>query len=204
MIRFFLLPATTVFVCLALASCATIKEQVKTEPVTWAAEQVKRQQVNAWEVRGRFGVQTELSGGSMDIIWKNDGENFSIHLIAPLGAGSYLVQGDKSQATIRFPDGSTKTLDNIDDVFSSMLEIDLPVSAVKDWIRGIPSKTLSIEHISWDEKGHLNQVDKSGWRVEMARYTGDRMPMPHNIYLSREGEVELDMRLVIRQWLIDN
>jgi len=204
MIRFFSFPATIVFVCLALVSCATIKEQVKTEPATWAAEQIKRQQVSSWEVRGRLGVQAELTGGSMDIIWKNDGENFSIRLIAPLGAGSYLVQGDKSEATIRFPNGSTKTINNIDDVFSSMLEIDLPVSAVKDWIRGIPSKTLSIEHISWDEKGQLNQVDQAGWHVEMARYAGNQIPMPHKIYLSREGEVELDMRLVIRRWLIDN
>ena len=81
MIRFFSFPATIVFVCLALISCATIKEQVKTEPATWAAEQIKRQQVNSWEVRGRLGVQAELTGGSMDIIWKNDGENFSIRLI---------------------------------------------------------------------------------------------------------------------------
>ncbi|VAW51486.1 hypothetical protein MNBD_GAMMA05-2082 [hydrothermal vent metagenome] len=204
MIRFLSFPVTIAFVCLALVSCATVKEQVSTEPASWGGELVKRQQLNTWEMRGRLGVQTDVTGGSMDIIWKNDGDNFSIRLIAPLGAGSYLVQGDKSQAEIRFPNGSTKTIKNIDDVFSSMLEVDLPASAVKDWIRGIPSKTLPVEQISWDEKGHLNRVKQSSWNVEMVRYTGDKMPMPHKIYLSREGEAELDMRLVIRQWLIDN
>jgi outer membrane lipoprotein LolB len=204
MIRFLSFPFAIGFVCLLLVSCATIKEQVKTEPASWAAEQAKRQQIKTWEVRGRLGVQTELTGGSMDIIWKNDGDDFSIRLIAPMGAGSYLVQGDKGQAVIRFPNGSTKTIKNIDNVFSSMLEVDLPASAVKDWIRGIPSKTLSVEQISWDKKGHLNRVKQAGWNVEMTKYAGDKIAMPHNIYLSRDGESELDMRLILRQWLIDN
>jgi len=204
MIRSLSFPVTIVFACLALISCATVKEQVKTEPDTWAAELVKRQQINTWEMRGRLGVQTDVTGGSMDIIWKNDGENFSIRLIAPLGSGSYLVQGDNQQAEIRFPNGSTKTINDVDDVFRSMLEVDLPASAVKDWIRGIPSKKLSVEQISWDEKGHLNRVKQSSWNAEMVKYVGDGIPMPHNLYLSRDGEEELDIRLVVRQWLIDN
>jgi len=204
MIRFLSFPVTIGFVCLALVSCATIKEQVKTEPASWTAELVKRQQINVWEMRGRLGVQTDTTGGNMDIIWKNDGDSFSIRLIAPFGAGSYLVQGNKSQAEIRFPDGATKTINNIDDIFSSMLEVDLPASAVKDWIRGIPSKTLSVEQINWDEQGHLSRVKQSSWNVEMVKYAGDEMPMPHNIYVSRDGEAEFDMRLVIRQWLVDN
>ena len=192
------------FACLTLASCATVREKIKVEPASWAVEKLERQQIDTWEVRGRLGIQTDVTGGSMDIIWKSDGDDFSIRLLAPMGAGSYLVQGDKDHAEIRFPNGSTKTIKNIDNVFSSMLEVDLPASAVKDWIRGIPSRTLSVEQISWDKKGHLNRVKQAGWNVEMTKYSGDKTAMPHNIYLSRDGESELDMRLILRQWLIDN
>jgi len=204
MIRDLSFPLAIGFACFVLASCATVKEEIKVEPASWAVEKLERQQIDTWEVRGRLGIQTDVTGGSMDIIWKSDGDDFSIRLLAPMGAGSYLVQGDKDHAEIRFPNGSTKTIKNIDNVFSSMLEVDLPASAVKDWIRGIPSRTLSVEQISWDKKGHLNRVKQAGWNVEMTKYSGDKTAMPHNIYLSRDGESELDMRLILRQWLIDN
>ena len=190
--------------CLIIASCATVKEQITTEPAAWVAEQQKRQQVNNWEIRGRLGVQTETTGGTLDIIWKNADEDYSIRLIAPLGSGSYLIQGNSDYAEIRFPDGKTDIVSSIDVVFTSILDVDLPASAVKDWIRGLPSKTLTVEQISWNEQGLLNTIKQSGWNVEMSKYTGDKILMPHVIYLSRDGDDELDVRLVLRQWLIDN
>ena len=187
-----------------LASCATVKEQVTTEPAGWMAEQQKRQQIKSWEIRGRLGVQTENDGGTLDIIWKQSELDFSIRLIAPLAAGNYLVQGNGDSAEIRFPDGQIETVNNIDDVFSSILEVNLPANAVKDWIRGLPAKTLSVENISWNDQGLLNTIKQSGWNVEMKKYTGKKILLPHVIYLSRDDDIELDIRLVLRQWLIDS
>lgn len=194
----------TFLVCLVLVSCATVKQRVSTEPAGWLAEQQKRQQIKMWEIRGRLGVQTENNGGSMDLIWKQSEEEYSIRLIAPLGAGTYLIQGDNDLAEIRFPDGEKKVVSNIDDIFSSVLEIDLPANAVKDWVRGLPAHSLSVENISWNEQGLLETVKQSGWNVEMKKYTGNDILLPHAIYLSRDDNVELDVRLVLRQWLVDN
>jgi len=187
-----------------LASCATVKELVTTEPAGWVAEQQKRQQIKSWEIRGRLGVQTENDGGTLDIIWKQSEQDFSIRLIAPLAAGNYLVQGNGDSAEIRFPDGQIETVNNIDDVFSSILEVNLPANAVKDWIRGLPAKTLTVENISWNDQGLLNTIKQSGCNVEMKKYTGTRILLPHVIYLSRDDNTELDIRLVLRQWLIDS
>ena len=209
MVRHFLFYLVINFASLMLVSCATVKEQVIekeqviTEPAGWVAEQHKRQQIENWEIRGRLGVQTESNGGSLDIIWKQSDKDFSIRLIAPLGAGSYLIQGDSYFAEVHFPDGHKEIISSIDDVFSSALEIDLPANAVKDWIRGIPAKSLSIENISWNDQGLLDKIKQSGWNVEMKKYTGNKILLPHVIYLSRDDNAELDVRLVLRQWLID-
>ena len=209
MSRHFLYYFAINFACLILVSCATVKqqlvekEQVIAEPAGWAVEQHKRQQIKIWEVRGRLGVQTETNGGSVDIIWKQSDKDFSIRLIAPLAAGSYLIQGNSDFSEVRFPDGRKEVVSSIDDVFSSALEIDLPASAVKDWIRGIPAKSLSIENISWNDQGLLDRIKQSGWNVEMKKYTGNGILLPHAIYLSRDDNVELDVRLLLRQWLID-
>ena len=191
-------------VCLIIASCATVKEQTTIEPAGWMAEQQMRAQIKTWEIRGRLGVQTENNGGTLDIIWKQSGQDYSIRLIAPLGAGTYLVQGNNDYAEIRFPDGEKKIVNNVNEIFTSTLEVDLPVNALKDWIRGLPSKELTVEQISWNEQGLLNKIKQSGWNIEMKKYTGNSILLPHVIYLSRDDNIELDIRLALRQWLVDN
>ncbi len=204
MIRFFSFHLSISLACLILASCAVIKEQTSTiEPVGWMEEQQKRQQIQIWEIRGRLGVQTESNGGTLDIIWKQSEQDFSIRLLAPLGAGTYLIQGDKDFAEIRFPDGQKKIIYDIDDVFSSTLEVDLPATAIKDWIRGLPARNLSIEYTSWNDLGLIDRIKQSGWNVEMKKYTGNKILLPHTIYLTRDDDTELDIRLALRQWLLD-
>ena len=197
-------PFMVALACLTLVSCASLKEHTTTESVDWLAEQQKRQQIKIWEIRGRLGVQTEDNGGSMDIIWKQSEQEFSIRLIAPLGAGTYLIQGNNDLAEIRFPDGQRKFVSNIDEVFSTALEIDLPANAVKDWVRGLPAKSLSVEDSRWNEQGLLERVKQSGWNVEMKKYTGNKILLPHAIYLTHDNNEELDVRLVLRQWLVDD
>lgn len=204
MIRYVSFSPVISLACLLLVSCATVKQQITTEPAAWAAEQQKRQQIKNWEIRGRLGVQTETNGGSMDIIWKNADQDYSIRLIAPLAAGNYLVQGNNDYAEIRYPDGKIDIVSDIDVVFSSILDVNLPASAVRDWIRGLPSKALPVERISWNEQSLPGKIEQSGWNVELSRYTGKEILMPHVIYLNRDGNDELDVRLVLRQWLIDN
>lgn len=203
-------PLAISLACLMLISCTTVKEQVEKQtpaslqPAGWIAEKVKRQQVSNWEIRGRLGLQTEKTGGSMDIIWKQAGEDYTIRLIAPLGAGNYMIQGGKDFAEIRFPDGEKQIIDNVDDIFASALEVDLPTSAIKDWVRGLPAGALPVKQIEWNEQGLIKRVKQSGWNVEMTRYSGTKVSMPHSIFVSRENNDDLDVRLVLRQWLVDN
>ena len=213
-IRHYFLPLIASIFVLALSSCAVIEEKAAVEPVIkpesptkpvnkWVEEQKKRQAIQMWEVRGRLGVQTEKTGGSSDIIWKQSEKDYSIHLIAPLGAGSYMIQGNDDYAEIRYPDGRKEIIDNVDEVFLSTLEVDLPVTAIRDWLRGLPAKSLSVDHISWNAKGLVHKLEQSGWRVELKKYTGVKMLFPHAIYVSRDDKPELDIRLLLRQWLVD-
>lgn len=209
MIRYYLSKLIISFALLLLASCAAITdktelEETNIEPAGWALEKQKREQITDWEIRGRLGVQTETNGGTMDVFWKQSEQDFSIRFIAPLGAGTYLINGNSEYAEIRFPDGKKETVDNIDEIFKATLDVDLPANAVKDWIRGLPAKSLTIDEIDWNGQGLLNTIKQSGWNVELKKYTGDDVLLPHAIYLSRDDNEELDIRLVLRLWMIDN
>lgn len=215
MIRSLSLPFVISLMSLLLVSCATITEPptkespikeltVKEKASKWLAEKKKRQQIKIWEIRGRLGVQTETTGGSADIIWKQSEREYSIHLIAALGAGSYLIMGNDEFADVRFPDGRKETIDNVDQAFLSTLQVDLPVTAIRYWLRGLPAENLPVKNISWNSKGLIHKLEQSGWNVEMKKYAGAKILMPHNIYLTRDDNPELDIRLVLRQWLVDS
>lgn len=210
MSRHFLSPFAVSIACLMIVSCATVQKPsdeasvAQQEPAGWVAEKQTRQQIVNWEIRGRLGLQTERTGGSMDLIWKQSGDDFTIRLIAPLGAGSYLIQGGKDFADIRFPDGKKQTLEDIDDVFSSTLGVDLPASAIKDWVRGLPAAAMPVDGTDWNQHGLINRLQQSGWNVEMTKYSGTKILLPHAIYVSRDDDSELDIRLILRQWLVDN
>ncbi len=219
MIRPLSFPLTVSLICLSLVSCATIEEQATiepsikepstiehstTEPPNWLAEQKKRQKIKIWEIRGRLGVQTEKNGGSVDITWKQAEREYSIRLIAPLGAGSYLILGNDEYADVRYPDGKRETIDNVDQAFASTLQVNLPVTAIRYWLRGLPAKGLPVTSIKWNDKGLIDRLEQSGWNVEMKKYTGTKILLPHSIYLSRDDDPELDIRLILRQWLVDS
>jgi outer membrane lipoprotein LolB len=180
------------------------KKQIDKVPVGWIGEQAQRKKISQWEVRGRLGIQSEYNGGSLDIIWKQAGDDFSMRLIAPLGAGTYLIQGNKTFAEIRFPDGKKKIINSIDEIFASTFDVDLPASALIDWVRGLPASALTLETIDWNEQGLMKYAEQSGWNIDISRYAGDEIAMPHAIYLSRDDNAELDIRLLLRRWLLDD
>ena len=179
------------------------EKKKRTIPVGWEEQEVIREAIHRWELRGRLGVQTATDGGMMDIIWKQSANEFSIRLIAPLGAGSTLIQGAEDYATIRYPDGSKETIDDVDTVFSQALNVDLPASALKDWVRGLPASKLGLQKRTWNKLGLIERLQQSGWQVEMKEYTGTDIQMPHAIYLGHKDREELDIRLLLKQWLID-
>ncbi len=202
-----------------LVSCATVDQQAaetelsaeekqallkKQQPAHWQQEKQDRQQIRSWEIRGRIGIQTKDNGGSMDLIWKQSVDEYSIRLIAPLAAGNYLIQGEQDHAEIRYPDGSSKNIENTDDIFLTSLDVDLPTSAIKDWVRGLPASEIGIDDVQWNEHGLINRIRQSGWNVEMKKYAGAKILLPHSIYISRDDDEDLDIRLVLRQWLLDD
>jgi outer membrane lipoprotein LolB len=173
-------------------------------PAGWEASKAQREKISQWELRGRLSVQTQHDGGVMDLVWRQFDDVYSIHLIAPLGAGSYMIEGNADYAVIRYPDGERQTVEDIDSVFEKVLEVKLPVSALKDWVRGLPAHKLPVDKIVWNDKGLINRLYQSGWNVEMTRYTGGHLLMPHAIYLGHLKQSDIDVRLILNQWLIDN
>ena len=184
-----------------LASCASISEQVLDRPADWEARLQQHQQIEDWTIKARLGVQSETDGGSFDVFWQQLADAYDIRLIAPMGQGAVLINGDNNGVTISLADGQTEYSHDADELFTSMTGLSLPVNGLQDWLRGMPIQGEEIQNISWNEHGQLYKFEQRGWRVEMGRYKAVAdYELPHAFYLEREDQPELSVRLLVREW----
>lgn len=183
-----------------LTSCSSLPKTTSIIPDGWQDTIERSQQINTWKVRGRLGVQTEDNGGSLDLIWSQQGEAYTIRLIAPFGQGTIFIKGDASGVTIKTTEGE-EYAENADALLASSLGIDMPVTGLRDWLRGIPMSDKPVSGQQWNSHGQLYRLIQASWNIEMSEYqqVGDHL-LPHTFYLSRDDRPELSIRLLIRQW----
>jgi outer membrane lipoprotein LolB len=184
-----------------LSSCASISEQVLERPADWESRLQHQQQLSEWTIKARLGVQTETEGGSFDVFWQQMADAYEIRLLAPMGRGAVLINGDSAGVSISRADGKTEYSHDADALFASMTGLSLPVNGLQDWLRGMPIQGENIHHISWNEHGQLYRLEQRGWQVEMSRYkTIAGYELPQQFYLEREDQPELSVRLLVREW----
>jgi outer membrane lipoprotein LolB len=183
-----------------LAACSYLPELTTTMPENWQDTLAHRHQIGSWKLQGRLGVQTEDNGGSLDLFWDQKDDSYSIRLIAPMGQGTILIKGNGQGVHIKTADGE-QYAENADALLASSLGVKLPVTGLRDWLRGLPMENKPIVKQSWDRHGQLYQLVQDGWNVEMSNYKKvGNYQLPHNFFLTRDDRPELGIRLLIRRW----
>jgi outer membrane lipoprotein LolB len=185
-----------------LVSCTYLPELTTTMPGNWRDTVAHRQQISSWKIQGKLGVQTEDNGGSLDLFWNQKGESYNIRLIAPMGQDTILIKGNAQGVHIKTSDGE-QYAEDADALMASSLGIKIPVTGLRDWLRGSPMKNKTIVKQSWNKQGQLYKLVQDGWNVEMSNYkkVGDYQ-LPHDFFLGRDDRPELGIRLLIRRWTL--
>ncbi|MDH5611730.1 MAG: lipoprotein insertase outer membrane protein LolB [Gammaproteobacteria bacterium] len=187
----------------AQLSCSYLPRTTSQIPEHWLQSVAQKQQLSSWKLTGRLGIQTENNGGSMDLFWNQLDDAYKIRLIAAMGQGSILIQGDAHGVMLRTDKGETYA-DNADELLTSSLGVSVPLSGLHDWLRGVPVADRPVYKQLWDQQGQLYKLVQDGWNIEMSAYKKvGEYTLPHAFYLSRNDQPELGIRLVIRQWTLN-
>ena len=183
-------------------SCSTLSKVSSQSPEGWSQTVVQRQQLSSWKVTARLGMQTETNGGSLDLFWNQQDDVYKIRLIAAMGQGTILIQGDAQGVRLRTNEGETYA-ENVDELLASSLGVSVPLSGLHDWLRGVPTTDKPVQKQLWDKHGQLYKLVQDGWNIEMSAYkkVGKHI-LPHAFYLDRDDQPELEIRLMIRQWTL--
>jgi len=171
----------------ALAACAT-----PSQPTSSVAG-------DAFSRTGRFAITVMHADGQPEavqggFVWRDDGRNYQLDLTSPLGSTEARVDGQPGSALLTRSDGSTLRAVNPDALVEDALGSPVPVSGMRDWLRGRLSASPPTD-LKHDAQGRPESFGQDGWQARLSRYDAQG---PQLLVLRREEpRRSISVRLVV-------
>ncbi|CAB3716532.1 outer membrane lipoprotein LolB [Achromobacter marplatensis] len=175
---------------LTLAACTTTPK-----PIEGASP-------DAFSRIGRFAITVNEESGKQSAVqggfsWSDDGRRYVLDLTNPLGSTEARVEGQPGAASLTKADGTRLVADNPDALAEDALGSSVPVSGLRDWLRGKLPAQPEASDVSRDELGRPASFEQGGWRAKLSRY--DTLG-PQLLVLERlEPGRRVTVRLVVNQ-----
>ena len=184
-----------------LAGCAGIGSRESVEgqgnPAQWKQHKDQLSSIDGWQIEGKVGVRAPKDSGSGTLFWLQRQDYYDIRLSGPLGGGAARLTGRPGDILLEVSNRGRFRAESPEALLQEQLRLDLPVSNLLWWIRGLPAPD-SRSRITLDGESHLARLEQDGWQVEYQRYTeqnGYALPERLKLY----GQ-DLEVTLVIKDW----
>jgi outer membrane lipoprotein LolB len=148
--------------CVLVAACSSVPKS----PSMVAEGSVSRDGRFAITVTEPDGQQQAVQGG---FNWSDDGRRYRLDLLSPLGSVQARVEGHPGYATLTKADGSVYEADNPDALAEAVLGGPIPVSYLRDWIRG-RLDPAAVTDLKRDELDRPTAFVQDDWQVRLSRY----------------------------------
>ncbi len=166
--------------------------------ITWEERKNELQQIHYWNLIGRIAIKLEKESGSASLKWKQRGGDYVIRIIGPLGKGSLELEGSPQGVTMRDANNQLLEASDPETLLLDYLGWQLPLSALKHWILGLPDPLEDIQTLVLDEQARISELSQAGWHVSFRRYQQtDELNLPTKLELRNQ---KLIVKLVIRKW----
>jgi outer membrane lipoprotein LolB len=159
-----------------------------------------RDNIRDFALEGRFALRVTLSGQAVQnsggrLTWTHQNRRDRLLLSSPLGYGLAEIETTPEISRLRTAEGKTSEASNPDTLIEEVTGQRLPVSRLPAWLLGRSGGTARIES---DAHGRPARLNEDGWQVDYAFEDDSPNALPSRLTLSRNGEIEL--RLRIEEW----
>ncbi|HLA31826.1 lipoprotein insertase outer membrane protein LolB [Pseudomonas sp. XK-1] len=184
-----------------LAGCAGLTSREALEgqgdPQRWQSHKQQISSLDAWQISGKVGIRAPKDSGSGTLFWLQRQDYYDIRLSGPLGRGAARLTGRPGAILLEVANQGRYQAATPEQLMQEQLGLNLPVSHLLWWIRGLPSPE-SKSRLNLDADSRLAQLSQDGWQVEYLRYTEQNgFWLPERIKLSG---FDLQVTLVIKDW----
>lgn len=151
-----------------------------------------------WALTGKLGVKAPESGASFGIVWDQDGGDYQVRVRGPMGQSAALVRGDERRVVLERAGRSPLVGSDVQALMREALGWDIPVNALKFWIRGLPDPSFEVESAAYLEAGWFGKLVQLDWHVELSRYRDvEGLALPGRIRARRD---DVTLTLVVTRW----
>lgn len=192
------------FLVVFLSACATLldKPPLPLAEERWEQRQLALQAITDWSFRGRTVITQDREGWNAGVNWTQQGDTFQIRLTGPFSQGGVELQGDAQKVTLIMSDGEQFQAPTPEQLLSEVVGLRLPVSALRDWVRGLPHQALEVDEQQLDDQGRLVSLVQDGWQIAFMRYVpASGQQLPDKVFIEH---ADLNVRIVITSWRLSS
>jgi len=181
-------------------ACVPIWQQrPETSPeALWEARRIALTQLDRWKIQGRTAIVQGREGWNAGLHWREDKGSYQIKILGPFSQGGVSLEGNDEHVILTMADGEKLSSTDPELLITKALGVQLPINALRDWIRGLPYAEEEFESITFDVEGRITHLLQQGWEITFSRYVPFKQySMPSKIFIRRS---EQNLRLVITRW----
>jgi outer membrane lipoprotein LolB len=193
--------AIAISIAAALAACAPVrvKESAQTNAAQ-SAREAKLAPIRSWTLTAHIGVSDGKDGGSGELVWKQNGDEYDFTVHAPVTGKTWKLSGDASRATLEGVDPQPDTGRSPEQLLKDRLGWDVPLAQLSEWVRGLRAKGSS-PSTTYDAQNLPTVIEQDGWKVEYRDWFTDRNPpLPKKVFATRGNS---RVRVSIEDWAIN-
>ena len=184
-----------------VAGCAGLTSREALEgagdPDRWQAHKQQIATLDAWQISGKVGIRAPRDSGSGTLFWLQRQDYYDIRLSGPLGRGAARLTGRPGAILLEVANQGRYQAASPEALLQQQLGLNLPVSHLLWWIRGLPSPD-SRSRVTLDGDSRLAHLQQDGWQVDYLRYAEQNgYWLPERIKVAGH---DLQVTLVIKDW----
>lgn len=162
----------------------------------WEGQAERLAELDTWVLVGKAGLRTPEDSTSANLDWSQHPHYYRLLISGPFGSGRSTLEGREGRFSLTTAEGRFEA-ETPEALMEEQLGWSLPVSALSDWIRGLPADD-SPHRLEEDDLGFPLRLEQDGW--EIAYRDWERVAelwLPRRLVMTYD---DLRVTLVVTDW----
>lgn len=162
----------------------------------WERQQADVAAFDTWTLVGKAGLRTPQENVSANLDWNQTPYYFRMLISGPFGGGRNVLEGREGRFSLSNSDGRFEA-ETPEALMEEQLGWSLPVTAMPNWVRGLPGENASYE-LETDELGFPSHLAQDGWEIDYRDWEQfEGMWLPRRLIMNYD---DVRITLVVNQW----
>lgn len=158
-------------------------------------------QLNRWQLQGRIAIATPEDTWTAKVYWQQQEQAYQLRFNNPVGQGVIRLEGNERQVVMQTADNKRFSAKDPDTLIAETLQVNIPVTQLNFWIRGVPSPQSSPNHYQLNAAGRLTSLQQNNWQIEYKRYIKVKQwYLPQKLFLEND---RFQVKIVITRWQLE-